>query len=97
MNGHYEPTSINATLATMLERMNQAEINRTTFRLEIKEELTAIKEQVMKTNGRVTRLEQFKQSMVVRVATITAIVGGIGGVITWAVSLGLHRLFVASP
>jgi hypothetical protein len=93
-NQVFDPNSVNAMFATLLERMNHAEKDRTTFRLEIKSELGAIKEQVMKTNGRVTKLEQFKQSVTVRVATITAVVGGIGGVISWAVSLGLHRMFI---
>lgn len=100
----YDPNSVNAMFATLLERMKQAERDRlddrserATFRLEIKNELGAIKEQVTKTNGRVTKLEQFKQSVTVRVATITAVVGGIGGIISWAVSLGLHRLFIPSP
>jgi hypothetical protein len=93
-NQVFDPHSVNAMFATLLERMNQSEKDRTTFRLEIKSELGAIKEQVLKTNGRVTRLEEFKQSVTVRVATITAVVGGIGGIISWSVSLGLHRLFI---
>jgi hypothetical protein len=80
--------------ATLLERMKSDKEERATFRLEIKTELGAIKEQVMKTNGRVSKLERFKESMMVRVATLTAVIGGIGGIISWAVSLGLHRLFI---
>jgi hypothetical protein len=80
--------------ATLLERMKADKEERATFRLEIKEELSLIKDQTTKTNGRVTKLERFKESVVVRVATVTAIVGGIGGIISWAVSLGLHRLFI---
>lgn len=90
----FNPHSVNAMFATLIERMNQDKEDRATFRLEIKEELGAIKEQTTRTNGRVTKLEQFKQSVTVRVATVTAVVGGIGGVISWAVSLGLHRVFV---
>jgi hypothetical protein len=97
----FNPHSIPVMLATLIEKMEQSKRDRetdkeerATFRLEIKEELSAIKEQTTKTNGRVTKLERLWESVVVRVATVTAIVGGIGGIISWAVSLGLHRLFL---
>jgi hypothetical protein len=84
--------------ATIMERHRRYDIDReadkeatAVFRAELKAELGAIKEQVLKTNGRVTALDRFQQLVMVRVATLTAAIGGVGGFISWAVSVGLHH------
>jgi hypothetical protein len=95
----FDPNSVNAMFATIMERHRRYDIDReadkeatAVFRAELRAELGTIKEQVLKTNGRVTALERFQQSVMVRVATLTAAIGGVGGFISWAVSVGLHHV-----
>ena len=97
----FDPNSVNAMFATIMERHRRYDIDReadkedtAVFRAELRDELKTIKEQVLKTNGRVTALERFQQSVMVRVATLTASIGGIGGLISWAVSIGLHKVIL---
>lgn len=94
----FDPNSVNAMFATIMERHRRYDIDReadkedtAVFRAELRDELKTIKEQVLKTNGRVTALERFQQSVMIRVATLTAAIGGVGGFISWAVSVGLHN------
>lgn len=94
----FDPNSVNAMFATIMERHRRYDIDReadkeatAVFRAELRAELGTIKEQVLKTNGRVTALERFQQSVMVRVSTLTAVIGGVGGFISWAVSVGLHN------
>lgn len=95
----FDPNSVNAMFATIMERHRRYDIDReadkeatAVFRAELRGELQTIKEQVLKMNGRVTALERFQQSVMVRVATLTAAIGGVGGFISWAVSVGLHHV-----
>ena len=97
----FDPNSVNAMFATIMERHRRMDIDReadkeatAVFRAELRGELTQIKEQVLKTNGRVTALERFQQSVMIRVATLTAAIGGVGGFISWAVSVGLHNVIL---
>ena len=90
----YDPKSVNAMFATIMERHRRMDIDReadkeatAVFRAELRGDLTQIREQV-------TALEGFKQSVMVRVSTLTAVIGGIGGFISWAVSVGLHNVIL---
>lgn len=97
----FDPNSVNAMFATLMERHRRYDLDReadkeatAVFRAELRGELQTIKEQVLKTNGRVTALERFQQSVMVRVSTLTAVIGGVGGFISWAVSVGLHHVIL---
>jgi hypothetical protein len=97
----FDPNSVNAMFATLMERHRRYDLDMeadkeatAVFRAELRGELQTIKEQVLKTNGRVTALERFQQSVMVRVATLTAVIGSIGGFISWAVSIGLHHVIL---
>jgi hypothetical protein len=91
----FDPNSVNAMFATIMERHRRMDIDReadkeatAVFRAELKAEFAMFREQF---SDRLTLLERFKQSVMVRVSTLTAVIGGVGGFISWAVSVGLHN------
>ena len=79
----FDPNSLNATLATIIA--NQAahgEEMRSCF-ADTKAELVLVKEQVLKTNGRVGVLELWRATSKAKVAGMAAAFGAVGSVAVW--------------
>ena len=75
MDYNFNPQSLNAQLATIIERQREAA-----------ERDVQILEQVRATNGRVTKLETWRAVLKGQTVLIGSLAGGIFGFIGWAVS-----------
>ena len=76
----FRPNSIDSTLSRILA--NQDEANR---------KADAILEQVIRTNGRVTRLETWRSVVTAKNILIASLSGGVASVAAWAIGLYLSR------
>jgi hypothetical protein len=76
----FHPNSIDATLSRILA--NQDEARRTA-------EATLV--QVIKTNGRVTQLETWRDVVTARVIFIASLSGGLASAAAWAIGLYLGK------
>jgi hypothetical protein len=84
-DGHFDPSSSNATFATILQRLNQQDRDALAARNDVKEMLHEIRTQTTITNGRVTKLELWRENITAKIATIVFI----ASVLAWLV----ERLF----
>lgn len=87
MPDEYNPNSVTATLARLIERqeaMKDLLIERANRH---DETLARIEEQATKTNGRVTRLERERDITKAKVAGIAVTLGAVGSLIGWAFSV----------
>lgn len=84
MSSDYNPNSPDAVLSRILQRLDEqdhaAESNRTQF-LGV---LTDIRDEVKKTNGRVTGLERWRTEVKAKVALIATFVSVAGTIVGWA-------------
>lgn len=79
----FDPQSLDATLARILSAQQaHGEEMRQSF-AETRTELLAIKEQAIRTNGRVTMLEFWRETSKAKMAGIAAGLGAAGGIATW--------------
>lgn len=76
----FNPNSIDATLARILA--NQGEASRKS---------DAILEQVMKTNGRVTKLETWQSIVTAKNILIASLSGGVASIAAWVIGLYLSN------
>lgn len=79
----FDPNSFDATLATIIAKLDA-------FKLEVGGrfdaqdcELTTIKEQVIHTNGRVKALELWRDTSKAKLAGVALAMGAVGTVIAW--------------
>jgi len=82
MPPEFNPHSIDATLATMLNEIKH-----------IRDTVERVEEQTTKTNGRVSVLERWREGILIRATTVVSLLGTIGGLIAWGVEVGMDRLF----
>ncbi len=83
----FDPDSLNATLATIIANQSaHAEEMRSCFD-ETKAELSVIKAQAFKTNGRVSMLELWRATDKAKLAGMGAAFGLIGGGIAWVAGI----------
>ena len=83
----FDPNSLNATLATIIANQTaHASEMRTCFG-ETHKELLLIKEQAIKTNGRVGVLELWRATSRAKLAGIAAAFGFIGSGVAWVAGL----------
>jgi hypothetical protein len=83
--GRYDPASSNATFATIMARLNQQDRDAHEARTDMKDMLKEIRDQTTITNGRVTKLELWRENVTAKIATIVFI----ASVLAWLV----ERLF----
>lgn len=80
----FDPHSINATLATIIaNQQSHSEEMRGCFEV-AKQERAIIREQVLKTNGRVGALEVWREATKAKVAGIAFAVGTAASLLVWA-------------
>jgi hypothetical protein len=70
---NYDPNSIDATLARIISNQESAD-----------KKADAILEQVTKTNGRVTKLETWREIMTAKISAISAAVAAVISALAWA-------------
>jgi hypothetical protein len=78
----YEPNSIDATLARIIANQEAAD-----------RKSDAILDQVTRTNGRVTKLETWRDLITAKVATVSAAIAAAFSGLMWAVKYYLAKLF----
>lgn len=83
----YNKDSFTAVLATLIAHQDALK-DALNSRLDRQDEvLGRIEAQTIKTNGRVSLLEKWRDSTKTRIATVAALLGLIGGVLGWLVQI----------
>lgn len=79
----FDPQSLDAQLATIIagQKTHSEEMDRQ-FK-DVRAELVVIREQAIKTNGRVTVLELWRETSKAKMAGMATVLGAAGGVATW--------------
>ena len=85
-NGDFNPNSADAVFSRILQRLDQQDALAEKRNTEQTQFLKEIKEQCVKTNGRVTSLEKWKAVVTAKVTTVSALVSSTVAVIAWAIS-----------
>jgi hypothetical protein len=83
----FNPKSPDAMFATIIERLNQQDEMKERMHKENKEVLDEIRDEVKKTNGRVTKLENWRDYQKGKIAGIALAVSSAVAVIGWVVHL----------
>lgn len=87
----FDPHSLNATLATIIaNQASHAEEMRDCF-AETKADLGLVKEQVLRTNGRVGVLELWRATSRAKLAGIAAAFGFVGSGVAWVITVMSDR------
>lgn len=87
----FDPNSLNATLATIIAGQKaHAEEMQSCF-ADTKAELLLIKEQAIRTNGRVGILELWRETSKAKLAGVAAACGAFGSVVIWLAGILLQK------
>jgi hypothetical protein len=86
MNGGYDPHSLNAMLSRIIERLDRQDLSSEVYRAEIRQTLSEIKEQTVRTNGRVTFIERWIDSFKAKTAVVIFFGSGAVSLISWYVT-----------
>lgn len=79
----FDPQSLDAQLATIISGQKQHAEEMARCFSDVRSELVVIKEQALKTNGRVNLLELWRETSKAKLAGLSMGLGACGGVATW--------------
>ena len=89
---NFDPSSHDSMFATILAKMDASERATAVSRSAIMEELLEIKTQCIKTNGRVNKLERWRETQQAKVAVAATLIAGLISALAWFLSqyVSLH-------
>lgn len=87
----YDPHSWNAMFARVLAQLGNQDLTSGIYRTEIKETLTEIKALLVLQNGRVQKLERWRDTVTAKVSVIALLVSAAVGFLGWLIPVLLSR------
>ena len=87
----YEPNSWNAMFSSVLSRLDNQDVTSGIYRAEVKEALTEIKALLLLQNGRVKKLESWRDAVTAKVAVIAMVASALVSFVGWLIPLLLKK------
>ncbi len=86
MNEGYDPNSLNAMLSRIIERLDRQDLSSEVYRAEVRQTLSEIKEQTVRTNGRVTWIERWIETFKAKTAVVVFFGSAAVSLVGWYVT-----------